>query len=737
MGNACGNLIDYWEAIESTNFFCGGAIWDWVDQGIYNYDKATGQRYVGYGGDFGDTPNDGQFVLNGIMFSDLEPKPQYHEVKKVYQYIGVNAIDLAKGEFEVFNKNYFEDLSAYNIKWSLYENGKEVKSGNLTTTPIKPRAKGKINLPYSVNDLAADSEYFVKVQFLLSKDMPWAEKGFVVAEEQIALKEATHRAKISQVAKGGKLNLSDASSTIKTIKGDDFVVDFDLATGTIHRLTYGNETVIAEGNGPRLEAIRAFVNNDNWFYSQWFEHGLHNLVHKTTNSNVIEGKDRVVLSFTVESQAPHGAKIVGGTSSGINSIEELSDRKFGPSDFKFTTNQVWTVYTDGSIELQSSVTSNRPSLVLPRLGYMVKVPQKYSNFTYYGRGPIDNYNDRMSGQFIEQFKSTVADEFVNFPKPQDMGNHEDVRWAALTDKGGKGAVFVATDRLSVSALQYSPLDLTLAGHPYELPKAGDTYLHLDIAVTGLGGNSCGQGGPLPHDRVLAAHSNLGFIIRPADSNLAKVANVEGDGEIPLSITRNRAGVVEVLSADASAEIKYTVNKSKAKSYTDSFDLRDGGTVTAWYASNPDVKTLMVFEKIESIETVVIYASSEEAGSGAASNLTDGDANTIWHTMYSVTVAKHPHWVDLDAGEVKEITGFTYLPRQGGGNGNVKDFTIHVSMDNKEWGDPIHKGQFDRTTKEKRVMFNKPVKGRYIRFTALSEQNGQDFASGAEITILAK
>lgn len=199
-------------------------------------------------------------------------------------------------------------------------------------------------------------------------------------------------------------------------------------------------------------------------------------------------EDRVVLSFTVESQAPKPASIKGGTSSGRNSIVELKDRKPGGDGFKFITNQVWTVYPDGSVELQSSISSNRPGLVLPRLGYVMRIPERYADFTYYGRGPVDNYADRKSGQFIELHTNTVAGEFVNFPKPQDMGNHEDVRWCALTDRAGKGAVFIATDRLSVSALQYSALDLMLASHPYQLPEAGDTYLHLDCAVTGLGGN---------------------------------------------------------------------------------------------------------------------------------------------------------------------------------------------------------------------------------------------------------
>ena len=742
MGNACGNLIDYWEAMESTNFFCGGAIWDWVDQSMYNYDPKTGVRYLAYGGDFGDTPNDGQFVMNGIVFGDLEPKPQYYEVKKVYQHIGVKAIDTEKGVFEIFNKYYFKNLAEdYQLVYSLYEDGKPIMTGKPMDINIAPRQRAQITLPYDHAPLKKDAEYFMKLQFILKDQRPWAAKGFPMAEEQILIKEATDRPSISEVTAGAaKLDgfILDKDTKRILIKGADFEAIFDPQTGSIYSLKYGNETVIADGNGPKLDALRAFTNNDNWFYAPWFEHGLHNLIHKATEYKVLnKGNGTLVLSFTVESQAPNAARIKGGTSSGKNSIEELTDRKFGSNDFKFVTNQIWTVYPDGSIELQSSITSNRSSLVLPRLGYVMKVPQQYSNFTYYGRGPIDNYADRKSGQFIEQYTNSVAGEFVNFPKPQDMGNHEDVRWCALTNQAGNGAVFVATDRLSASALQYSALDLILASHPYQLPKAGDTYLHLDCAVTGLGGNSCGQGGPLVHDRVFANQHSMGFIIRPAGKELSVVANVAPAGDLPLSITRTPAGMVELTSAKKDAVICYSIDGSKkVQEYTEPVPMRNGGTIKAWYKDSKDISSTMKFEKIESIQTQVVYASSQESGEGDASHLTDGDPNTIWHTMYSVTVAKYPHWVDLDAGEVKEIKGFTYLPRQNGGNGNIKDYSIQVSMDGKEWGEPVNKGTFARDSKEKRVLFDKPVKARYIRFTALSEQNGQDFASGAEITILA-
>ena len=194
MGNACGNLIDYWEAMESTNFFCGGAIWDWVDQSMYNYDPKTGTRYLAYGGDFGDTPNDGQFVMNGIVFGDLEPKPQYYEVRKVYQNIGVKAVDVEKGVFEIFNKYYFKNLADdYYLMWSVYEDGKAIQATLKKDINLAPRQRMQISLPYNRAAFKKDAEYFVKVQFILKDKMPWADKDFVMAEEQVLVKEEQYR----------------------------------------------------------------------------------------------------------------------------------------------------------------------------------------------------------------------------------------------------------------------------------------------------------------------------------------------------------------------------------------------------------------------------------------------------------------------------------------------------------------------------------------------------------------
>lgn len=745
MGNAVGNLQDYWDAIESTNFFCGAAIWDWVDQALYYYDRQTGDRFWAYGGDFGDKPNSGMFCMNGILFPDHSPKPAYYEVKKVYQNVGVKALDMTKGKIEIFNKNYFTPLNSFKLVWSLYKDGVKVQESNVFMAPrniVGPREKAVYGIPYKYDELEKGSEYFVKVQFLLADDMPWAKAGYVQMEEQLLVKAADSKPAMAEVT--AEMSRPDVveEDGFTTVSGNGFTVKFDNKQGTIFSLVYNGKQILREGEGPKIDALRARVDNDNWAYGQWFENGLHNLKHTATSYNWINKKNKkdntVQLMYTVVSQAPNGAKLEGGNS-GKNSVKELTDKPFGDDDFKFVTNQIWTVYPDGSVELQSSVNSNKPAVVLPRLGYAMQLPEGLSQYTYYGRGPWNNYNDRCTGSFIEQHQSTVKDQFVNFPKPQSMGNREGIRWCALTDGSGNGVQFVAGTVMSASALPWSALEMTLAPHPYQLPKSTGTHLHLDMGVTGLGGNSCGQGGPLDEDRIKAGNHSLSFIIRPVkNGDFIQTSKVSVSGEVPLSISRSNTGMVSIETSKQNVDIVYTVNGSKKKNpYIRPFELRDGGVVTAFYKSNPSVSVTETYKKLESVPLTVINASSQEAGEGDASNLVDGDVNTTWHTMYSVTVAKYPHWVDFDAGEIKTIKGFTYLPRQDGGkNGNIKNYSLQLSVDGENWGDPVAKGTFSKNNQLKKVLLEKPVKARYIRFTGIDSQNGADFAGGAEFTVIA-
>ncbi|MDE7111360.1 MAG: discoidin domain-containing protein [Muribaculaceae bacterium] len=746
MGNALGNFVDYWDAMESTNFFCGGAIWDWVDQALWNY-TPDGTKYMAYGGDFGDKPNDGMFCMNGILFPDFSPKPQYHEVKRVHQYVGVKSLDPAAGTVEVFNKNYFTTLDDLQPVWSLTRNGVEVASGKDVMRPrmsVGPRESQVWSIPYDYASLDDEGEYFVTIQFLLNEDKPWAKAGYVQAEVQLPVKSPKAFAPIAATGNAPKLTVGE---DVDNVAGDGFEVAFDNETGTIQYLAYGNQEIITPGNGPVLNALRAPIDNDAWDRGAWWTNGLNDLRHKVLNhKSHVRGDGAVVLMYTVESQSPNAFKIVGGGESGVYTITK--ERKLGPDDFKFTTEQIWTVYPDGSIELQSAIAASKPTLMLPRLGYAMTLPSNLSNYTYYGRGPVNNYNDRKTSQNIGLYKSTVADQFVPFPKPQDMGNREELRWNALTDANGNGVQFVAVDgTMSASALPWTDNEMTLAAHPYQLPVSKGTFLHIDKKVTGLGGASCGQGIALPEDRTYGRPQTFGFIIRPvvAGVDLQKQASVSANGDCPLSISRDHLGNVTIMSANPDAKIVYNVTPNGMKvargrngntrnvDYTEPINMRDGGKIVAWDATNPEQVFVVNYPAIEDVPVEVINASSAEPGEGA-SRLTDGDESTIWHTTYGVTVALYPHWVDFDCGEEKNIKGFTYLPRRSGENGDIKDWRVEVSNDNENWT-PVTSGSFERNKDLKRVEFA-PVKARYFRFVALSSQNGADYASGAEFSVLA-
>ncbi len=529
MGNATGNLIDYWNAMESTNFFIGGAIWDWVDQAINNIDHKTGKRYWGYGGDFGidNKPNDGMFCMNGIMRPDLSPKAQYYEVKKVYQNVGVRGVDMKRGRIEIFNKNYFEPLRGYQIVWSLWKDGECVDSMRQLTGAkniVGPRERQEYTLNYDYANLDPQSEYFVKIQFLQAKDMPWAEKGYAQMEEQLLVKTADANAKsLKDVAnKGGNIYYVQDAKQIK-VRGDRFNATFDLSTGSISSLAYNGNEVFEENGGPMLDAFRAPTDNDAGigYPDKWFEYGLFDMEHHVVdNPSVERHKDGTVeIRMTVESQGKEGCKqTYGNRDRDPQSAYSFdTDRKrLGKDDLKFTTKLTYTIYKDGTIQLQSDISANRADVVLPRIGYVMRLPKTFATFDYYGRGPVNNYADRKTGQFIEHHRGTVGEQDIMLPKPQSMGNREDVRWCALSDNGGQAVTFVADSIMSVSALPWSAQQLTVAAHAHELPEPDATYLHLDAKVTGLGGASCGQGGPLEADRVMSKEHKFSFMIRPGN-----------------------------------------------------------------------------------------------------------------------------------------------------------------------------------------------------------------------------
>ena len=755
MGNSLGNLVDYWQAMESSNFFCGAAIWDWVDQAIDTYTK-DGTKYMGYGGDHGDWPNDGMFCMNGIMLPDLTPKPQYYEVKKVYQNVGVTLKEVKEvnGEergvifkatavdYKIFNKNYFEPISLdmYDIVAYLVRDGiKEKAEPILLDEDIQPRKE--VSCSHLV-EMDKPGEYFLNIEFRLKRDMPWARKGYVQMAEQLFLKDSSGENRSEGVVEG-TLNVKE-EDTRTIVEGKNCVITFDNATGSLCSMQYGGKTILRD-SPLQLSAFRAPVDNDNWARDQWFQQGLYDLQHKAVGKPSIEKSPEglVSITYTVVSQAKGRGSVKYRPGKAGQPYESVAEATGEGEHVSFTTTQTYNIYPDGTVVLASSIVSSNPDLALPRLGYELKLPGRFNQYAYYGRGPLNNYNDRKTGSFIGLYKSTVQQQFVNFPKPQSMGNREDVRWCSLRDDEGTGLLFVSElGTMSTSALPWSALQMTLAQHPHELPASDGTYLHLDCKVNGLGGNSCGQGGPLKQDRVQGALHQMKILIRPL--NEADEAGVIRKRILcPVAIYRDKAGKVTIAGDPEYGleeyPICYRVGKGKTEKYTGIFNFQQGGTIYAWYEGTGKNPVSATFEKIETIPLDVVYVSSEEGPGGeVARNLVDNNPSTIWHTMYSITVPKYPHWIDFDCNEQKMLKGFTYLPRQDGSpNGNIKGYKVQVSQDGKTWSEAVSEGEFENNAKEKKVLFAKPVKARYLRFTALSSQNGADFASGAEFGVLVE
>ena len=523
MGNACGGISDLWAGVESTNFFCGGAVWDWVDQAIW----ARGR--MNYGGDFGDLPNDGMFCMNGIMLPDLTPKPQYWEIKHVYQDVDVVLKDTLQGLLEVQNRRYFRDLSDFNVRYRLLRDGETESQGELSLPAVEPRQRVSVRLPYDYAKLDPSATWTAQVEFRQKEDQPWVGKGYVQMSSEVVITDGWRRTvgkhnavtDLPELSKPSKKEAQRRADELTAIgqktqfvhKGQGFSVSINNATGIISEYIHDGHTYIAQGGGPRLDALRAPVDNDNWFYGSWYQNGLHNLEHRATLTDYREMQDgRIVLTYKVRSQGKSVGQIQGGAS-GRYSIKE--ERPMTESDFSFTADLAYTIFPDGAVQLQSSISASKADVNLPRLGYLMQLPLSFDRLTYYGRGPQNNYADRQSGAFLGRYSSSVKEQFIAFPKPQDMGNREDVRWLSLTDANNSGLCFMTTGApLSTSVLPWSDMQLTMAPHPTELPEPTANWLHLDVGATGLGGTSCGQAPPPAHQRVQSSEHQMGFIMLP-------------------------------------------------------------------------------------------------------------------------------------------------------------------------------------------------------------------------------
>ncbi len=486
MGNAMGNLKEYMEAFEEVDGLVGGHIWDWVDQGILQKTE-SGEEYFAYGGDFGDQPNDKNFCLNGIVFSDLGITPKTIEVKRVYQNVGFRLNDKS-GSLTIINKNQHKNLDDVTFYWQVLENGKVIEKGNFKTE-IKPGLAENVIVPLEKIQYQKDKEYLLNISAKLTEKTNWAETGFEIAYDQFILQEWNFSAE--RLVSNQTLHTTQNEFYVE-ITGDNFLFKFNKKSGIISEYKIDGKNVIEQG--PQLQVWRAPTDNDGSYFPDsenkrmckiWLGAGLKDMENSLDNFEMLSSGNGKV-TFVATHQMMNQSKTAG-----------------------FKSKVKYEVFADGHFTINTSIEPFGVLPYLPRLGYQLVFNDEFDTFEWYGRGPHENYSDRSLAALIGNYKGTVDEQFTNYVVPQENGNKTGVRWAQLRNTNGLGLKVSGNTPLETSVHHFSAAALSDATHTYELKKEKLTYWNIDYRQGGLGGNSCG---PEPLEKYLLKPEPVSFTI---------------------------------------------------------------------------------------------------------------------------------------------------------------------------------------------------------------------------------
>ncbi len=488
MGNSVGNLADYWDVIEKYDHLQGGCIWDWVDQGLR---KKTddGREFWAYGGDFGEEKSDRNFCMNGLVLPDRTVTPKLLEVKKVYQYVNIEPVDLKNGAIRLVNKYDFINLDRFVVEWEVLEDGKGILSGMIANPDIAPR-ESKI-LEFALNEIAPapGAEYLLNVFIRTGEPHGLIPENHEVAKEQFLL--PFRKEKIEPDSpRGSSMVLEETEKEVR-VKGRDFSVGFDKSTGLLSSFIFKGANLLVKGPAP--DFWRAPTDND--FGNRMPERCA---VWKRASSNRQMGRFEILERDDEQVQIE-----VGFSLPDVGSKHTIRYTLLNTGDLIITNH-----FVPGKEEL--------PELL--RFGMRMEVPKDFSQVQWYGRGPHENYWDRKTSAFIGLYANTVWDQYEKYASPQENGYKTDVRWVALTGKHGIGLLAVGSPTICFSALPYSTEDLTQESrgtkHPTDLQERDFIQLNIDYGQTGVGGDNSWGARPLENYTLFPKEYSYTFRLRP-------------------------------------------------------------------------------------------------------------------------------------------------------------------------------------------------------------------------------
>lgn len=459
MGNAVGNLEEYWDYIEyHSNRMIGGCIWDWVDQALNKPGEAKDHLY--FGGSFGDTPNDNDFCCNGLVTADRRITPKLLEVKKVYQYISFKMND--KNSVELHNRYTTHNMTHFNLHYTLEKNGSVIKEEEFGLPDGKPNERRTIHVLLQRYLTDPDAEYFVNFEVKLKRDCVWASAGHVVATEQFALNDKVNMpAEITTNIPGNEvLKAYEEERRYVRFENSNCGVSFDMATGQMTGLRYGEQEVLHRQRGLEFNWYRS-VNNDprHWTNTQ------------------ISLQD---FSWTL-SENKKSVKVIA-------QLEAMVGKISVPHTITYT------IHGNGAIDVEASFKTGA-NFNLPRLALQTSLNPALNKITWFGRGPMENYQDRKNAAYVGLYSTTVEDMREHYARAQSMGERCDARWLMLTDSSGKGVRIVSVGTIDFSAQHYTDRDLWQVKYNHDLEniRCAEVILNLDCVQRGLGNASCGPG----------------------------------------------------------------------------------------------------------------------------------------------------------------------------------------------------------------------------------------------------
>ena len=470
MGNSCGGLQDYMEVFEKYPQLQGGCIWDFVDQSIIQYDE-NGKKWYAAGGDLGEIPdcgNDDSFCVNGLVTSDRIPHHHMDEVKKCYQNIRVKPYRMVDGVFVVENHYSFTNLCDFDCEYEVFSNEKTLMKGkiNLDCEPGKTQ-KIYINLPESV--FFTDNpnvEFFVNFSFKIRHDNSLLPAGYEIAYEQLQF-EVPIKEELS-LAPVDKLELTQDKDVI-SLNSKDFGFRIDKKEGVPTSLKYKGLEMLEGAMHPNFWRAPTLNDDVDWNGKRlWKKADLDSLVIAKKSFDVKRtDAGHVIVTVDLEYTDKNGDKIL-------------------------TTNNIYNVSGDGTIEVTMTVDPTDKVVTFPKIGTQWRMPLYFDKVRYFGKD-TENYPDRNASGRVGVYERNAADFFEMHEEPQESGNRTEVRWVEMTDKKGYGIRVSGEEHLNFSIYQYSDEDLTKAERMNQIEPAKFWTVNIDYKQAPLGTATCGPG----------------------------------------------------------------------------------------------------------------------------------------------------------------------------------------------------------------------------------------------------